>query len=106
MPVLQLSPIFDERSGRNNRATSPFVRRAISQITGHKEIRRGRERNGEKRFIIWVGQIKLGFPAGINPKPSVAILFRISRTRFGSNLKRARARTSAYSARMCLSWQT
>lgn len=58
--------MLHENGGRNNYATSTFIGRIISQIAGHEELHRGRQCNGQKRFVIRVGQIQIRTFAGIN----------------------------------------
>ncbi len=55
-----------ELGWRNDRATLPLLGRVIGQIAGDQKIRRTRERNGEKRLVILVGQVQIGLSAGIN----------------------------------------
>jgi len=62
-------PFRHERGGRNDSAAAPLAGWIIGQVSGHKKIRRSRQGNREERLIIRVGQIQIGFSAGIKGQP-------------------------------------
>jgi len=102
---MQLSPMLHECGAGNDRATPTLFRWVVCPIAGDQEIHGTRERHGQKRLIIRVGQIPPALPSGINGR---AIHFQLGQHfphSFGVKLEARTGEDFRYSARMRSSWQ-